>query len=109
MTMPEPTWGKRAVRPIPFGPLTNAGVTLSGRGCYLAGWSLIETTGAAAAEVDIFDGHDATGVAVAFVSMTASQSTRESLAHPGIALESGLFVVVLAGGTAKGVLWVVEH
>lgn len=108
MTMPEPHWGHGPAVPLPFPALAAGGVLISGRGVMLVGWSVIETTGAAAAEVDLFDGHDASGTPVAYVSLSASQSSREALPRPGLALERGLWVQWITGST-KGVLWVVER
>lgn len=85
-------------------PASGAGV-VAGGGTLLSGWSFRETTGAAAARVDIFDGLDAGGQLVATITLAANESTRDSLSVPGIWCRRGVFVNVVAGAVA-GAVWV---
>lgn len=71
----------------------------------LAGWSLYETTGAAVATVDLYDGGDATGQFIARVNLNPGQCVQEALPVPGVYLTRGLFVNVIAGSVA-GAVWV---
>ena len=93
------------VVPVPFGPVAGL-VQVIGTDCILMGFSVLETTGAAPAEVDIIDGSTATGRPLAFVALTAGKSDHDTFSSWGIAIETALSVNVSAG-TAKGVLWVI--
>jgi hypothetical protein len=75
---------------------------------YLAGFSLLETTGAAGALVELFDGSDTNSPSVAPIALKASESTREWFGVPGITLDRGLFLSVLSGAV-RGSVWLGER
>lgn len=92
-------------------PITVAGggsqVSIGGNHLIM-GWSLRETTGAAGAVVDIFDGQDATGQILATLSLVASESTRDWLGPDGIETDIGVFVRVNSGAVS-GAVWIRER
>lgn len=79
-----------------------------GRGTLLLGFSFIESTGVASAEVDILDGNDANGALVAAVSLQAGQSTRDTFGTHGVYCQSGPFLHVVSG-SIRGALWYVDE
>ncbi|MGH3180399.1 MAG: hypothetical protein ACRDOE_00590 [Streptosporangiaceae bacterium] len=87
-------------------PVTAAagGVQVTTFGGALLGWAVYETTGAAAAAFEIWDGTDTTGQRIAHITLAAGESTRDYVPPQGIAVERGLRVVVTAGSVA-GELW----
>lgn len=76
--------------------MTGAGVLL--------GWSLTESTGAASAQCDIYDGIDNADALFASVTLSAGQSTRDLWAPNGIDMRNGLFVSV-SSGAVSGTLY----
>lgn len=85
-------------------PATGSQKVLGGPGL-LMGWSFLESTGAAGATVEVWDGGDTTGQLVTAISLVAGESTRDWLAGDGILLQVGLFVNVISG-SVRGALWV---
>jgi hypothetical protein len=69
------------------------------------GWSLRETTGAATATVEVFDGQDTTGQLLASISLNPGQSIRDWLGPGGLETDIGVFVSVLSG-SVRGAIWV---
>jgi hypothetical protein len=88
---------------VPFGPTGASFLPLTGD-VLLAGWSVAESTGAAVASLDIFDGTDATGSLLASIRLAANESVQDSLPQPGVDAKVGLFVRVNAGSVI-GALW----
>lgn len=89
-------------------PATTTGtILISGRGV-LTGWALKETTGAAVATLNIWDGTDNRGLLLAPVNLAANESTRDWFSDWGIAFSRGLFVEVLSG-SVSGALWVIPQ
>ena len=84
-------------------PTGQSGVVLGGP-LLLFGWSLRESTGAAPAQLDVYDGADATGQPVATITLIANESTRDYPGLPGITCRRGLYVNAVAGSVA-GVVW----
>lgn len=84
---------------------TAASVALIGRECRVYGFSLIETTGAAPANVQIFDGAGPGGSDAIEIALTAGQSTRDWYGAPGLRFQTGAYLNVLAG-SVRGALWV---
>jgi len=68
--------------------------TSSGR---LAGFSIRETSGAAAAVVRLRDGSDATGDLLSTISLVSGESVRDWFMPSGISFGYGLFLEVLTG------------
>lgn len=92
-----------AAQPITLATVTTSKLVNGGQ-ARLMGWCLIETTGSAAASLDMYDGGDSSGQLIGPISLTASQSTRDWLSGEGIRLRRGLFVNVLSG-SVRGVFW----
>jgi hypothetical protein len=86
-------------------PAAATGQAIAGE-LLLAGFAFAESTGAAAATVDLFDGGGVGGQFICRVNLVASESVRESLPFPGIHCEVGLFVNVVAG-TVLGSVWAI--
>lgn len=70
----------------------------------LMGWSFAETTGAAAATFDVYDGLDATGILIAAITLPVGGSIQNYLGPWGIMLRTGLFLDMLTG-SVKGSVW----
>jgi hypothetical protein len=94
----------RHAEPLSFGALTTTSKLMGGPGL-LMGWGLLETTGAAAATIEIWDGGDTTGQLIVPIALSSAQSTRDWNSPDGILFSRGLFLNVLAG-SVRGVLWV---
>lgn len=71
----------------------------------LMGWHFLETSGSAAATLELYDGMDTTSQLVLVVSLSASQSTRDWLAGDGILCGEGVYLNVISG-TVRGGVWV---
>lgn len=71
----------------------------------LCGWSLRNTSAAAVAQIDLYDGADATGQLVATITLAANESTRDYLPQPGVTCRRGVYVNIVAGAVA-GAVWV---
>lgn len=91
--------------PITVPPLAGPGGqrVLQGAGRF-CGWSLIETTGAATAVIELYDGMDTTGQLLAVADIVGSSPTQPQLDHEGVELRIGLFLNVISG-TVRGVVW----
>jgi hypothetical protein len=74
--------------------------------CLFVGFSFAETTSAASATVDVFDGSNTGGQKIIRVTLDPGQSRSDDLPRPGVHCEVGLFVNVVAG-TIDGEVWVV--
>ena len=87
-------------------PTTTTDLSLLGGASVLTGWSFIETTGAAAAELQLFDGSSTTGALITDISLTQGQSTRDLMCANGVQIRFGLFMHVVAG-SVRGSVWAV--
>lgn len=83
--------------------LTTSLIVVSGRGV-LKGWSLRETTGAAVAAVNIWDGTNNAGLILAAITLPSGGSEPVWLGELGLSFTRGLFVEVVAG-SVRGALW----
>jgi hypothetical protein len=92
-------------RPLRFQLTTGSQTLITGAGI-LSGWSLIESTGAAASTLSVYDGAISDATALGFVSLTQGQSTRDLFTPPGIQFDQGLIVSATVGAT-KGVIYAV--
>jgi hypothetical protein len=95
-----------AARPIPIQP-TTVDVAIASGLTLITGWSFAEATGAAAAEIIIFDGSNAQGAIIAVITLNAGESTRDLIPEPFLACMSGLYVNVVTG-TIFGSIWAIE-
>lgn len=91
---------------LPFG-VTTLSINLVGRAALLLGYTIRETTGAAAADIDILDGNDFNGAVVATVTLLAGQSLRDNMPGDGIYCQSGPFLRINSG-SVRGALWTVD-
>lgn len=71
----------------------------------LMGWALTESTGAAAAACELYDGNDATGQSLAPIQLGTNESIRDWFGAHGILAERGLYLNVTAG-SVRGTLFV---
>lgn len=88
-------------------PITTPTTTSSaihGGATIVMGWSLRETTGAASAVAEIYDGNDTTGQLITTISMTSNESTRDWLGPNGVECSRGIYVAVVSG-SIKGTVW----
>lgn len=84
------------VAPNPVTPL--AGELL------LGGWSFLETTGAAVALIELWDGGAPGGETVAVIALAAGASADRTCPGLGLLIRSGLTINVLAG-SIRGSAW----
>lgn len=73
----------------------------------LMGYSVAESTGGAAAELDLYDGQDATGLLALPIPLGAGQGTEDWFGPQGVHFRIGVFPVV-ASGAVKGSLWIAQ-
>lgn len=90
-------------KPYPF-TLNAAGEPITQRFAELMGYSMIESTGAAAATVNIYNGADASGQLVATIALASGASTTKHFGDLGVECDTGLYVDV-ATGSVKGSIW----
>src|SRR4051794_30754957 len=93
------------VTALAFGP-TAASVQITPKDGILLGFALLETTGAAAAVVDLVDGADDNAPSLVPVSLAAGQSTRDTYSSWGVWIQRGLRLKVTSG-TVRGVAYVI--
>lgn len=93
-----------AVR-LDLGPAGAGGLATS-LPCLLLGWSVRETSGAAAAVVVLHDGTDATGGRAAEIGLASAGSVTVAIPPPGLWFRDGVFAEVVAGAV-RGELWYV--
>jgi hypothetical protein len=88
-------------------PLTTSAILLSGRGI-LKGWAFRETTGAAVATLNLWDGTANNGLMVAPLGLASAGHESIWLGELGVSFTRGLFLEVIAGSVV-GALWVVPQ
>lgn len=69
-------------------------VTYQGR---LLGWSILESSGSAAAQVFLYDGFDANGQIIDFLAAASGLSDANDFFDAGIDVQQGVFVHVASG------------
>lgn len=92
-------------QPINLGTLTGDLLVSAGE-TIVHGWSFVETTGGAGAEIQLWDGPVGTGTLVVDVTLTGGESTRDWLAGAGIGTSSDLTAHVVSGSVG-GSVWIV--
>lgn len=85
-------------------PTTTAGQEIASGRCWLAGWSLRETTGAATAEVEFTSGGNPVGES----SMIAGGSDTHWLGDHGIGVSGDVTLNVISGSVRGAVYVAVE-
>lgn len=78
---------------------------LVGQGCILVGWSIRETSGAAAAALTLYNGSDQTTQLVAGIGIVSGGSVVEGVGADGPFCDQGLFVHQESGAWS-GAVWV---
>lgn len=99
MTEPNPYRGMTPVDAFPFGP-TTASVQVVNRQCVILGFGIRETTGAAAASVDVVDGADDNAPVLIPIDLTAGQSARDAFSTWGIMAQRGARIKVRSGSVS---------
>lgn len=103
---PHPT---HLLRPIPFGAVAGPGALLWAGDLWLAGYHLAESTGAAAATVQVFDGGNTGGIPLTGpIVLAANGADRLMFGGHLLAVQNGLFVAVLAG-SVSGVMYLADR
>lgn len=97
--------GLPAAEAIPISDRTTDLQVISGL-ALITGWSFIEMTGAATAQVNLYDGTSANGALIAAISLIANESTRDLIPAPFVAAMSGVYLEVLTG-EIMGSLWTI--
>lgn len=91
---------------IPFATLTAVATQQLFSGlCAFVGFALLETTGAAAADIEIFDGADAGGTSLAPISLSSGQSIRDFFGLDGPICSQGIAVKVSVG-SVRGSIYI---
>lgn len=95
--------GSLPALPLPLKSQVNSVQLFTGR-CLLRGYSV--TNGATTAGgMNILDGQDATGMAVAVLNLAAATSATANTAARGVLMEQGIYVQLLAA-TVTGAIWI---
>ena len=108
MTAPHEATRPHPLLPFPIGALGVGSAQIVSGDVYLAGWSVRETTGAAVAQLDLFDGNGNGGVLVASIALAAGASDARSLGGHLLVIRNGLTVVVNSGAVT-GALWFADR
>lgn len=88
-------------------PLTTSQIAVSGRGA-VKGWAFRETTGAAVATFNLWDGTANNGLMIAPLALASAGHESIWLGELGVSFTRGLFIEVTAGSVV-GALWVIPH
>ena len=94
---------ERPCRPIPI-PATGASHTLTSRPALLVGWSLRESTGAAAASVEFLSGTSANSGIAGEQQLAQGVSASQTIADEGCLCEGGIYLSVISGSVV-GCVW----
>lgn len=88
----------RVPYPVPLGSITGHVI--------LFGFAVRETSGMAAATVDLYDGADSTGTRAVPISLNTYESTSEFFGPQGVHFRSGLYVVT--SGAVAGSIFIAD-
>lgn len=86
-------------------PTTTTSKSLYSRAGRLVGWAFRETTGSAAAAIDLYDGADANGVLMGSIGMVANGGSVVAFGDNPHPFLEGVFLSV-ASGSVRGAVWV---
>lgn len=98
--------GPGPAQPVPV-PTTTTSQLVTGRGAIVYGWSLLETTGAAAASVEVYSGQDDTGTLLAVSHLASGDSDTQWMGDAGVFAAGGVYLKVTSG-SVKGSVWVAQ-
>lgn len=90
-------------RPI-FVPSGGANHLIIGTRAILYGYSLKETTGSSAAEVEVLTGNDDTGTIIAVIELASGVSDTQWFGDMGVLADSGIFLKMV-NGSVTGSIW----
>lgn len=85
-------------------PVTTVGVLVSSNPEAVSGWSFVETTGTAAASMQLVDGQVNTGDVLAEITLDPGASIRDTTGPWCLEAGRGVFVAVLSG-SVRGTVW----
>lgn len=91
------------VVPVPFTDVTTS-VQITTMQCRVLSYNLQESSGTAAAQVDIIDGTSTTGIRLARINLATSESKEGDFDPPYVPSSGGLFVYVRAGSVTGTVV-----
>jgi hypothetical protein len=89
---------------LPIGTTDKAKTVLSNSAGRLLGWAVEESTGAAAAKVQLLDGTNIDGDLLAPISLAAGADSTQWFGPAGISFGTGLFAS-LVSGSVIGTVW----
>lgn len=98
--LPSAWW---APTTLPFAAIS-ASQPLITRNCRLYGWSVIESTGAAPAEIDLYDGGSNNGNLIAAIPLLTGVASQEWFGAPGLSIEGGVYAQMVSG-SVRGAIW----
>lgn len=87
-------------------PVVASRQVIGGAVCTLAGWSVRETTGAAAASFNLYNGSGVGGELLGVGQVAAGLADTEIFESPGIYVETGKIYLDVVAGSILGVLYV---
>lgn len=98
------------LHPIDLAPAPGTAVNAStqvinGGARALCGWSIIESTGAAAAALRLRDGAGVNSRVLLRINLNPGESTRDYLDHHGLEIQTGMVWLEMISGSVEGVLW----
>lgn len=100
------SWKKTDIASTPGGAITAGRVILGGDVRVVGGWSVVETTGAAAAVARLWDGRNANGELITPWSIASAGQSLIAPTGRGIEVSTGgLFVSVTSGSIAGVIYW----
>ena len=99
-----------AVKKTDIAPNTGAAVAarriiLNGDVSSVEGWSITETTGAAAAKVSLLDGNNASAEVIATIGLASAASSNVFVPRRGIEVFTGRVFLLVTAGSVQGVLY----
>lgn len=109
--MPDtgPFTGVTGVQAIPFSGAAGVTQVLTSLRAGYAGHSVKESTGAAAAELDIYSGNSAAGIPLAKITLAANESARDYIPFPYVDAPGGIFVSVASGSVDASIYVAIEQ
>lgn len=90
---------------IPTAAVAVSGQMLNGA-ALIFGWSFRETTNAAIATVELYDGTSTGGALITSITLAINESTRDLMGGNGLEILTGIYLNVVAG-SVKGAVWAV--
>jgi hypothetical protein len=92
------------IDPIHVAP-TTTGIQFITRAGRLYGWSFEESTGSAAAKLELVDGTSTGGLIIVSITLLANESTRDIWGKPGIRVQNGVFLNMVSGSARANIYY----